>query len=91
MSGLDAALQRAAKPFDAAKVQVRVVTSVAEGRQALEKKRADVLLLLPENRVVFRANVDVKAAAIADIAVRALRKHLPPAPELTTRSPVNAR
>ncbi|HEY6069056.1 MAG TPA: ABC transporter permease [Gaiellaceae bacterium] len=82
--GLEVALRRAAKPFDAAKVRVRVVTSAAEGRQALEKKRADVLLLLPENRLVFRANVDVKAAAVADIAVRALRKHLPPAPELTT-------
>jgi ABC-2 type transport system permease protein len=82
-SGLGAALQRAADPFDSAKVRLRVVASAAEGRQALEKKRADVLLLLPDNRLVFRTNVDVKVAAIADIAVRALRKHLPPAPELT--------
>ena len=33
---------------------------------------------------MFRENVDVKAAAVADTAVRALRQHLPPAPELTT-------
>ena len=81
-SGLDAALQRAAKPFDA-KVQLRVVASPAAGRQALEEKRADALLLLPDDRLVFRANVDAKLAAVADIAVRALRRHLPPAPELT--------
>ena len=37
-----------------------------------------------QDRLVFRADVDAKAAAIADTAVRALRRHLPPAPELTT-------
>ena len=30
---------------------------------------------------MFRENVDAKAAAVADTAVRALRQHLPPAPE----------
>jgi hypothetical protein len=33
---------------------------------------------------VRRENVDPKAASIADTAVRALRNHPPPAPELTT-------
>ena len=37
-----------------------------------------------DDRLVFRANVDPKLAAVADTAVRALRRHLPPAPELTT-------
>ena len=83
-TGLAAALQRAAKPFDDAKVQLRMVASPAAGRQALETKQVDALLLLSADRLVFRANVDAKAAAIADTAVRALRQHLPPAPELTT-------
>ena len=82
--GLAAALQRAAKPFDDAKVHLRVVASPAAGRQTLENKQVDALLLLPEDRLVFRTNVDAKAAAVADTAVRALRRHLPPAPELTT-------
>ena len=82
--GLAAALQRAAKPFDNATVRVRVVASPAAGRQALEAKEVDALLLLSSDRLVFRSNVDAKAAAVADTAVRALRNHLPPAPELTT-------
>lgn len=81
--GLLAALQRAAKPFDDAKVQLRVVASPAAGRQALDDEQVDALLLLSQDRLVFRTNVDTKAAAIADTAVRALRNHLPPAPELT--------
>ncbi len=83
-TGLVAALQRAAKPFDDAKVQLRVVASPQAGRQALEAKQVDALLLLSADRLVFRANVDAKAAAIADTAVRAVRQHLPPAPELMT-------
>ena len=83
-SGLDAALQRAAEPFDDAKVELRVVASPAAGRQALEAEEVDALLLLSADRLVFRANVDAKAAAVADSAVRALRRQLPPAPELTT-------
>lgn len=82
--GLAAALRRAAKPFDNAKVRLRVVASAAAGRQALEAKQVDALLLLSDDRLVFRSNVDAKAAAVADTAVRALRHHLPPAPELTT-------
>ena len=82
--GLDAALQRAARPFDNANVRLRVVASPAAGRRALEAKQVDVLLLLSEDRLVFRSNVDPKAAAVADTAVRSLRHHLPPAPELTT-------
>ena len=80
--GLDAALQRAAAPLDA-KVQLRALSSPAAGRQTLTAQRVDALLLLADNRLVFRAKVDTKLAAIADTAVRALRRHLPPAPELT--------
>jgi ABC-2 type transport system permease protein len=81
--GLTAALERAAKPFDDAKVRLQVVASPAAGRQALDADKVDALLLLAQDRLVFRENVDVKAAAIADTAVRALRNELPPAPELT--------
>jgi ABC-2 type transport system permease protein len=82
--GLAAALRRAAEPFDDAKVRLRVVATPAAGRQALEAEEVDALLLLSDDRLVFRADVDAKAAAIADTAVRALRRQLPPAPELTT-------
>ena len=83
-AGLLAALERAAEPFDDPRVRLRVVATPAAGRRALEDKKVDVLLLLPQDRLVFRTNVDAKAAAIADSAVRALRNHLPPTPELTT-------
>jgi ABC-2 type transport system permease protein len=82
--GLAAALQRAAKPFDEAKVRLRVVASPAAGREMLEAKQVDALLLLSQDRLLFRTDVDAKAAAVADIAVRAIRNRLPPAPELTT-------
>ncbi|HEY8192754.1 MAG TPA: ABC transporter permease [Gaiellaceae bacterium] len=82
--GLSDALQRAAQPFDDAKVEIRVVTSPAEGRHALEAQEVDAVLLLSANRLLFRSNVDAKAAAVAETAVRALRHKLPPAPELTT-------
>ena len=59
------------------------LSSPAAGRQTLTAQRVDALLLLADNRLVFRAKVDTKLAAIADTAVRALRRHLPPAPELT--------
>jgi ABC-2 type transport system permease protein len=81
--GLDAALQRAAKPFDA-KVRLDVLTSAAAGREELAAKKVDALLLLRDDRLVFRANVDTQLAAVADAAVRTLRRHLPPSPELTT-------
>ena len=81
--GLRAALERAAKPFDDAKVRLRVVASPAAGRQLLEDKKVDALLLLSADRLLFRSNVDTKAAAVADTAVRALRNHEPPAPALT--------
>jgi ABC-2 type transport system permease protein len=41
------------------------------------------VLLLDADRIAFRSSVDPKLAAIADSAVRAVRRHLPPAPELT--------
>ncbi len=79
--GLDAALQRAAKPFEA-KVRLRTATSAAAGRALLDEKRVDALLVLPKDQLVFRSNIDTKIAAVADNAVRAIRNHLPPAPEL---------
>lgn len=81
-AGLTAALQRAASPLDAM-VHVTLVPSPAAGRRALEAKDADALIVLPADRLVFRAAVDTKLAAIADTAVRTVRRHLPPAPELT--------
>jgi ABC-2 type transport system permease protein len=80
--GLNAALQRAAKPFEA-KVKIHTVTSAAAGREQVDAKKVDVLLLLAKSQLVFRSDVDTQAAAAADSAVRALRHHLPAAPELT--------
>ena len=80
--GLSAALQRAAAPLDAS-VHVALVPSPAAGRRALEAKDVDALIVLPSDLLVFRGDVDTKLAAIADTAVRALRRHLPPTPELT--------
>jgi ABC-2 type transport system permease protein len=84
-AGLDAALQRAARPFDA-EVRLRVLGSLAAGSQALAAKKVDAVLLLATNQLVFPTKVDTKLAGIADSGVRALRRHLPPAPELTTTS-----
>lgn len=81
-SGLGAALHRAATPFDA-KVEIQEVDSAAVGRTRLEAKKADALLMVSGSRILFRTDVDPKLAAIADGAVRAVRRHLPPAPELT--------
>ena len=83
-TGLAAALERAAQPFDDAKVRLRVVDSTAAGRQLLEDEQVDALLLLSDDRLLFRDDVDPKAAAVADTAVRALRNKLPPSPELRT-------
>ena len=82
--GLAPSLRRAAAPFDDATVQVRVVASAAAGRELLESEDVDALLLLSDDRLVFRSDVDGKVAAVADTAVRQLRRRLPPAPELTT-------
>jgi ABC-2 type transport system permease protein len=79
--GLAAALARAAHPLDA-KVDLRVVRSAAAGHRELADKRIDALIVLPSDRLVFRATVDPKLAAVADTAVRGVRNHLPPAPEL---------
>jgi ABC-2 type transport system permease protein len=80
-TGLATALERAARPLDA-RVELRVLRSAATGRQELADKRIDALIVLPSDRLVFRATVDPKLAAIADTAVRGVRNHLPPAPEL---------
>jgi ABC-2 type transport system permease protein len=81
---LAAALERAARPFDDADVELRVVGSPAAGREALDTEEVDALLLLADDRLVFRSDVDAKAAAVAETAVRELRHHLPPEPELQT-------
>jgi ABC-2 type transport system permease protein len=78
--GLDAALQRAAKPFDA-RVELQVLRA-GPGREQLRTNRIDALLVLPSDRIAFRDNVDPELAAIADSAVRAVRRELPPTPEL---------
>jgi ABC-2 type transport system permease protein len=83
-AGLATALQGAAEPFDDAKVKLRTVDSAAAGRRLLENGDVDALLLLSTDRLVFRKNVDVRVAAVADTAVRAVRNELPPEPELTT-------
>jgi len=80
--GLDLALQRAAKPFDA-KVRMTVVGSTAAAREQLDAKKLDAVIVLASDRLVFRSNVDTKLAAVADTAVRSVRNHLQPAPELT--------
>jgi ABC-2 type transport system permease protein len=80
-AGLAAALQRAATPIDA-RVHLTLVASPAAGRRAIEANHADALVVLSSNRLVFRSEVDAKLAAIVDSAVRGLRRHLPPAPEL---------
>ena len=85
-AGLASALRRAAAPFDDARVQMQVVASPAAGRLALREKQVDALLLLSESHLVFRSTVEAKTAAIADAAVRAIRRHLPPTPELTART-----
>ena len=79
--GLDTALRRAAKPFDA-KVGLHSLRP-ATAREQLKTNKVDALLVLPSNRIAFHDNIDPKLAAIADSAVRAVRRHLPPAPELT--------
>jgi ABC-2 type transport system permease protein len=81
-AGLDTALQHAAKPFDA-KVTLQALASAAAGRAQLDAKKVDAVVLLQSDRLVFRANADTKLAAVVDTAVRAVRNHLPPAPELT--------
>ncbi len=80
--GLGAALQRAAEPFDA-KVRLRRFRSAAAAREELAAEHVDALVLLGADRLVFRADVDEQLAAVVDTAVRAVRRHLPPAPELT--------
>ena len=81
--GLGAALQRAAKPFGA-KVLLRTVTSPTEGHEQLMSNKVDAVVLLASDQLTFRAGIDDKLTAIVDTAVRSVRNHLPPAPELTT-------
>ena len=79
--GLDAALRRAAKPFDA-NVKLQVLRATA-ARAQLRTGKIDAVLDLPSDRIAFHGNIDSELAAITDGAVRAVRRHLPPAPELT--------
>ena len=79
---LDAALQRAAKPFDA-RVELRTMASATAARVQLTSEKLDAVILLASNRLAFRSNVESRLAAVVDTAVRAVRNHLPPTPELT--------
>lgn len=79
-AGLEGALRRAAAPFDA-KVELALVQRAA-GRDRLRAGTIDALLELRTDRIAFHDAVDPKLAAIADTATRAVRRHLPPAPEL---------
>lgn len=63
-------------------MKLRTVASAAAGRERLTDKRVDAVILLASDRLVFRADVDGKLAAVVDTAVRTVRNHLPPAPEL---------
>ena len=78
---LDAALRRAARPFDA-KVKLQVLRA-APAREQLKTKKIDALLVLSSDRIAFHDNIDPKLAAIADTAIREMRGHRPLAPELT--------
>ena len=69
--GLEAALEGAAEPFDA-NMRLEMVASPAAGRQALTAEDVDALVLLGDDRIVFRADVDAELAAVADSAVRML-------------------
>lgn len=81
--GLGPALERAGDPFDT-DVRLQPVGSAAAGREALEDEDvADALLVLGDDRLVFRTTVDTELAAVAESAVRTARGHAPPAPELT--------
>ena len=79
---LEAELRRAAKPFDA-KVRLQPVASPVAGREQLQAKKVDAVVLLASDRLAFQSNVDTKLAAVVDTAVRSVRNHFPPAPELT--------
>ena len=85
--GLAAELERAARPFDDATVELHVVRTPAAGRRALEAEEVDALLLLSDDRLVFRSDVDAQATAVAETAVRALRNHLPPRAGADDREP----
>jgi ABC-2 type transport system permease protein len=80
--GLSPALERAAKPLDAT-VRLRAFRSSNAARAALHAEDVDAVVVLGANRLVFRDKVDTQFAAIADTAVRSVRRHLPPKPELT--------
>ena len=50
------------RAFDDAKVHLRAVASPAVGRRALESEHVDALLLLSQDRLVFRTNVDASSS-----------------------------
>ena len=78
---LDAALERAARPFDA-KVSLQELR-FGVARAQLRTDKIDAVLVLPSDRIAFHDSIDPRLAAIADSAVRAVRRQLPPAPELS--------
>jgi len=78
---LRTALKQTAAPFDAS-VRLRVAAPPA-AREQLAAKKADVVLDVRRDRLVFRERVNAKLAAIADTAVRVVRGHVPAKAELT--------
>ena len=62
--------RRAVRPREGEAAHGRLA---AAGRRLLENGDVDALLLLSTDRLVFRKNVDVQVAAVADTAIRAVR------------------
>ena len=79
--GLETAVQRAAKPFDAG-VTIRLLRPAA-ARAQLQAGKLDAVLDLRRDRITFHDSIDATLAAVAEAGVRAVRHHVPPAPELT--------
>ena len=79
--GLAAALDRAATPLDA-RVRLDAYPATA-ARERLKADKVDAVLDLRGDRIAFRESIDPKLAAIVDNAIRVVRGHVRPAPELT--------
>ena len=80
-SGLAAALNRAATPLDA-RVRLDAYPATA-ARERLKADKVDAVLDLRGDRIAFRESIDPKLGAIVDNAIRVVRGHVRPAPELT--------
>jgi ABC-2 type transport system permease protein len=79
--GLAAALDHAATPLDA-RVRLDAYPATA-ARERLKADKVDAVLDLRGDRIAFRESIDPKLAAVVDNAIRVVRGHVLPAPELT--------